>query len=616
MAPRKSALVALTLGVAAASQHLRSAGGAPDGEAVHERLARALQYTTSCTAAPAGAYTYWIPLDAPAGTTCASYLFLCYGATLAGWQRAAPGTVLTVSADHKTISSSVYATDPACGAYTPLPTPSRTVGPVLSPSGTASAPATKSAAASATASRSATPSKSAGASLSGSPSLPPSPSGSPSRPATPSASPSTGATSPPVPPAYTTLSAGCCLQPWVAPSGWAYACAADGAPFLVRLTDAAPAYSAPRTAVPSTCPLITPTASPTASASIGYSPSGTPSPTRSRAATPSATPSGAAPAAGCAGVPAPGPFTSLGQRILDYLHGRGEALNITAPAPVKSFYIDYRDLSWSNPEVTVRRMVDGGVNVVLLAFWLGGIGAVDAAGAWGGVPKATQAATIAYAHSKGAVVLVSAGGATDAPYNTIPAATYGAGVAQWAVDNNLDGVDADFENFDYGVTYPPLSTAQTIAWIVDASKAARAVLCPQRLLTHAPQAPYFGTVGAAGANEWTLTSGGYSAVWAATGASVVDGFLVQFYNQGGTCYTTYAGLFTSSASDCSVFKGTSIAEIAGYGVPLNRIVVGKYLLNGADASNGWVSPQSLHDWFATARATLGWNAGAMVSARR
>ena len=33
---------------------------------------------------------------------------------------------------------------------------------------------------------------------------------------------------------------------------------------------------------------------------------------------------------------------------------------------------------------------------------------------------------------------------------------------------------------------------------------------------------------------------------------------------GSTCYTTYNGIFVTSSSDCSVFPGTSVQEIASY----------------------------------------------------
>ena len=91
----------------------------------------------------------------------------------------------------------------------------------------------------------------------------------------------------------------------------------------------------------------------------------------------------------------PAPFTSLGGRVLDYLHARGEALNITVPAPVKAVYMDVRDLDWAAPDQSVVAMADGGATVILLAFYLSTAGAYDAALAWAGVAPTAQAAAIA-----------------------------------------------------------------------------------------------------------------------------------------------------------------------------------------------------------------------------
>ena len=83
--------------------------------------------------------------------------------------------------------------------------------------------------------------------------------------------------------------------------------------------------------------------------------------------------------------------------------------------------------------------MDAGFNIILLAFYLGSAGPVDAALEWQQVPQNVQKSTMAYAHSKGAIVVVSAGGATDVPYTQFTGAQYGSAVANWAMANNLDG---------------------------------------------------------------------------------------------------------------------------------------------------------------------------------
>ena len=70
--------------------------------------------------------------------------------------------------------------------------------------------------------------------------------------------------------------------------------------------------------------------------------------------------------------------------------------------------------------------------------------------AWGRLDPAAKAEAVAYAHSKGAVVLLSVGGETERPYGSSDAATYGRDAASWALLNKLDGVDFDLENFASG----------------------------------------------------------------------------------------------------------------------------------------------------------------------
>ena len=99
-------------------------------------------------------------------------------------------------------------------------------------------------------------------------------------------------------------------------------------------------------------------------------------------------------------------------RVLTYLHGRGEALSIVTPADgIRMAYLDWQSLNWNDPTVTVRAMADAGYNVIALAFYTS-IGTQDAVQAWDSLSAAAQAAAVAYAHSKGAVVLLSVGGST------------------------------------------------------------------------------------------------------------------------------------------------------------------------------------------------------------
>jgi hypothetical protein len=212
-----------------------------------------------------------------------------------------------------------------------------------------------------------------------------------------------------------------------------------------------------------------------------------------------------------------------GERILSYLHARGEALHITAPRPVVATYIDYRDINWQHVDQTVLAAVKGGFNAVILAFDLT-TGPTDMLEGWAQLDATVRNATLATAHAAGAVILLSAGGASEEPYARVSGAAYGAAVGATVNALGLDGADFDLENVAPGFNFAPLMGAELVDWLVNATVAARGAMGADALLTHAPQAPYFGPIGDSGA--WVGASGGYTAVWAAANASI-DFFNVQ-----------------------------------------------------------------------------------------
>jgi chitinase len=270
-------------------------------------------------------------------------------------------------------------------------------------------------------------------------------------------------------------------------------------------------------------------------------------------------------------------------------------------APYKVIYIDFRNVNWGNGAQTILDAADAGYNVIILAFYLSKSGPADMALVWAGLSEETKVATMNQIHDKGAVVLVSVGGATDSPY-TSDATQLGTIAGEWAKSQHLDGVDFDLEDIAAGFVVGGKSSEETVTWFVDVSESCRRALGPDGIITHAPQAPYFGAEGTA---AWTGPSGGYTAVEKRT--STINFYNVQFYNQGASCYTDYNGLFKSS---CSTFPGTSVAEIHAAGVPLEKIVVGKPVTM-ADAGNGYVEPATLGGWFRQAASELGWNGGLM-----
>ena len=59
-----------------------------------------------------------------------------------------------------------------------------------------------------------------------------------------------------------------------------------------------------------------------------------------------------------------------------------------------------------------------------------------------------------------------------------------------------------------------------------------------------------------------------------------------------------------------IAMATDINSQVRYGIPLNKIVVGKPVQT-SEASNGYVDPNTLHDWFVKANGDFSWNTGVM-----
>jgi chitinase len=273
--------------------------------------------------------------------------------------------------------------------------------------------------------------------------------------------------------------------------------------------------------------------------------------------------------------------------------------------PLKVIYIDQISTWYPDPTVDFRQAADAGYNVIILAFYLSS-GPADAVYAWTNTATDDQRnATLNYIHSKGAILMMSAGGATESPYNNISGQDYGTQTGEFAVKYLFDGVDYDLENFGPGLTYGNLSSQDIINWLSDCTSACKSILGSHKFISHAPQAPYIGPIGSS--NTWAGPLGGYASVNDKVG-SMIDFYNIQFYNQGESCYTTYNSLFVNS---CPSFPETSISQIFNSGFPLNKLIVGKPMLP-SDASNGYIDPTILGQWFDNANKSLGWNAGVMT----
>ncbi|KAI0329700.1 glycoside hydrolase [Cubamyces sp. BRFM 1775] len=218
-------------------------------------------------------------------------------------------------------------------------------------------------------------------------------------------------------------------------------------------------------------------------------------------------------------------------------------------------------------------------------------GAADQAEAWAALSDSQKAAIKNEYNGANISIVVSAFGSTDAPTTTgaDPVDTANT-MAQWVLDNQLDGIDVDYE--DLSAMNARDGSAEQ--WLVTFTQTLRKKLPKGHyLLTHAPVAPWF------------------SPVFNATGAYLtVDqkaGDLIDWYNvQGADIYTTCDSLLNTSGGD---WPGSSLHEIANAGVPLDKLVIGKYA-TAADGATGFMDPQDLSQCIAQAKKQ-GWNAGIM-----
>jgi len=268
--------------------------------------------------------------------------------------------------------------------------------------------------------------------------------------------------------------------------------------------------------------------------------------------------------------------------------------------PVKAIYIDD-----SSSITTAVADASAAFNLIIIAFYLHD-GAGSSAHAWEGSSSSSRTSALNTAHANGAKVLVSGTGAGDNAETDDTATSFGQAIANFANSYGLDGVDFDLENFGNGFVINGMSHTATVSWITTATNEARSILGSSKIITHAPEAAYFGSGG------YGNFAHAYYQVY--TGAPTINYFLIQYYNEGTSnnlqCYLTYESIFVNSNSDCPDAPGTSISEIHALGIPLSKLVVGKPVDSG-DATWGYVSDSELHSYVTEASSNLGWNSGVM-----
>lgn len=291
----------------------------------------------------------------------------------------------------------------------------------------------------------------------------------------------------------------------------------------------------------------------------------------------------------------------------------------TAEFTKKIIYFDYLGFDWNDPTPAIRKAIDIGYNIINLAFYLStnpsfnSPGPTDIAQVWGNLSKEKQIETINYAHNRGAKILVSAGGATDNNVYKQNPVTYANNVCNWALNNNLDGVDYDMEQIELGFFIPGKNSDETYEWFKQLNITSRNILGNNRIISHAPQAPYLSQPGHD--NTWAGKLGGYVKVFddAKKNGGHIDFLNVQFYNQG-NAYYSYETIFENGSPN---FPFSAINQVASQGlndqiapVPIDSIVYGTYLQN--NDGQGFHDPEEIKKIMKRAYDELHWNAGTMI----
>ncbi|KIY63585.1 glycoside hydrolase family 18 protein [Cylindrobasidium torrendii FP15055 ss-10] len=258
-------------------------------------------------------------------------------------------------------------------------------------------------------------------------------------------------------------------------------------------------------------------------------------------------------------------------------------------APHFVVYGDKSTTKWGAPDVADIE----GFNVFALSFLLTA-GPWDKAYEWTTMTADERTAAKAEYAAAGIKLVVSAFGSSDVPtsanYDPVALAQT---MAAWVKTWELDGIDVDYEDFNAFAA----GTAEN--WLISFTTELRNQLpSGEFIITHAPVAPWF--------TPSIYSGGGYLKVHNAVG-NAIDWYNIQFYNQGTAEYTTCDGLLNKSSD---TWPETSVFEIAGNGVDVSKLVIGKPGTTG-DANNGFMTASDLAVCLQEAKGK-GWNGGAMA----
>lgn len=122
-------------------------------------------------------------------------------------------------------------------------------------------------------------------------------------------------------------------------------------------------------------------------------------------------------------------------------------------------------------------------------------------------------------------------------------------------------------------------------------------MIPNHIVTHCPQGPYF-------KNDY-YKNGGYVTIEREIG-SLINFYMIQFYNQGDTKYDTYEELIVNATG---TFSGTALMEIVAKGIPMQKLVITKPVLVNDATNTGFMTAETLRDSVNQAYNQYGWYGG-------
>ncbi|KAJ7182478.1 glycoside hydrolase superfamily [Mycena crocata] len=268
------------------------------------------------------------------------------------------------------------------------------------------------------------------------------------------------------------------------------------------------------------------------------------------------------------------------------------AQNSTSGVTAPDFFVYAIDANDQNPGPPPAADLTG-FNVVALAFLLtdGAPAPYSQPDQWQKLSKSQRADIKSDYAAAGIKLIVSAFGATEKhTTNGADAKDTAVAMAKWVKDNDLDGIDVDFEDMD------AMSAGEAEDWLIEFTSQLRTELGNALIITHAPVAGWQVTFELA-AIFWTdaggrftpkrsdMPQGGYRKLHQAVGDKI-NWYNIQFYNSPKED-TTCDNLLHKSGE--GGLPETSVFEINTKGqVPLEKIAIGKPATE-QDAASGFMN---------------------------